>query len=286
MKRYLIMLWYWLVNKNSMRRIVNPQGHVVVSLTSYDPRITRVFATIESIAAGNLKPKRLILWLDNSFKDKTIPSTLKRLESRGLEILFCEDEGPHKKYRPYVLSELGHDVPLVTADDDVLYPRQWLDSLFAAYGKNPERVYCHRARVVQFEPTQPSTQIWFESLPSAYRTWPPCNSTEASTRNFSIGVSGVLYPPSFLNRLARVSANELFKEVTPQADDIWLNFWGSYWGYEKQQLTPHAAEFTQIPLSGRSALHRRNVNQGGNDTQVQAMLRHLQSLSTAPKSLL
>jgi hypothetical protein len=90
--------------------------------------------------------------------------------------------------------------------------------------------------------------------------------------------SGVLYPPSFLNRLARVSATELFKEVTPLADDIWLNFWGIYWGYEKQQLTPHAAEFTQIPLSGRSALHRRNVTQGQNDAQILAMVAYLLSL--------
>jgi len=45
-------------------------------------------------------------------------------------------------------------------------------------------------------------------------------------------------------------------------------------------LTPVAQEFTQIPFSSRSALHRRNVVQGENDAQMQAMVNHLKNLSS------
>lgn len=278
MKRYFLMLWFWLANKGSRRSVVNANSSVVVSLTSYDPRITRVFATIESIAAGRLKPRRLLLWLDDSFKHKPIPESLRRLEKRGLEILFCSDDGPHKKYRPYVLSQVKHLVPLVTADDDALYPHAWLDELVVSHLKDPEVIYCHRARVVQMKGTPSADQNWLSKEPSAYRTWPACKTVEPSLRHFSIGVSGVLYPPSFLNQLNDVSANSLFKELTPKADDVWLNCWGSYWGYKKQQVAPFAAQFLQIPLSGRSALHRDNVVKGENDTQIQAMVTYLSGL--------
>jgi len=288
MKRYLLMVWYWLVNYTSRKPVTNTdmQNSPVVSLTSYDPRIGRVFATIESIAAGGQRPGRLILWLDDSFKTKPIPRSLQRLQARGLEILFCSDDGPHKKYRPYILSQAQHNLPLITADDDVLYPHDWLTQLWSAHRENPETVCCYRARVIRFDSLKSNDEqnlgqpIFLNTQVAPYRSWPPCASDQASLEHFSIGVSGVLYPPSLLLQLKKIAGDDLFRELTPRADDIWLNFWGSYWGYKKKQLTPVAQEFTQIPFSSRSALHRHNVVQGENDAQIQAMVSHLKNLSS------
>jgi hypothetical protein len=230
-----------------------------------------VFATIESIAEGTIKPKRLILYLDNSFKQNKIPETIKRLERRGLEIIFCHDDGPHKKYRPYLLSQNTHTCPLVTADDDVLYPKNWLNDLLYAHEINSKIIYCHRARIFK--------QIDLEVAP--YRTWAPCKNTEAGRDVFSLGVSGVIYPASFLNQLIALSSLNTFCDIAPNADDIWLNMLARFWGYKKQQIRNEPAEFAQIPLSSSSALHHKNVAQGGNDLQMKKMTAFLNTVQEA-----
>ena len=54
--------------------------------------------------------------------------------------------GPHTKYYPYIESVETFEVPLVTADDDSLYTRDWLQKLIADFRKYPEHVNCHLAR--------------------------------------------------------------------------------------------------------------------------------------------
>lgn len=271
MDRYAQFLYFFIKNIFKKSILVDNKNNVVVSLTSYGPRISRVFATIESIGEGTIKPKRLILYLDNSFQQKKIPKSIKRLEERGLEIIFCHDDGPHKKYRPYLLSQKKHTSPLVTADDDVLYPKYWLNDLFIAHENNSKIIYCHRARIFK--------QNNLEVAP--YRTWVPCVNTEAGLDVFSLGVSGVIYPASFLNRLITLSSSNAFSDITPNADDIWLNMLARFWGYKKQQIRSEPAEFSQIPLSSSSALHHKNVAQGGNDIQIKNMTDFLFKLQNA-----
>ncbi len=125
-----------------------------MSLTSYGPRIATVWKTIESIGAGSVKPRRIILWLDDPAALADPPASLRRLQTRGgLEIRGCPDYGPHKKYFPYVTSILPEHPTrtLVTADDDVYYPATWLEELLAAHlprtGDSFPRADTHRRPV-------------------------------------------------------------------------------------------------------------------------------------------
>jgi hypothetical protein len=271
MNRYTQFLSFYIKNNFKKSIVVDSNSNVIVSLTSYDPRISRVFATIESIGEGTIKPKRLILYLDNSFKQKKIPASIKRLVQRGLEIIFCHNDGPHKKYRPYLLSQETHTSPLVTADDDVLYPKNWLNDLFVAHENDSKIIYCHRARILKKT----------DSEVASYRTWDPCISTEAGLDVFSLGVSGVIYPASFLNQLKVLSLSNDFYHITPFADDVWLNMLARFWGYKKQQIRNKPAEFAQIPLSSSSALHHKNVSQGENDVQIKKMVAFLNTVKEA-----
>ena len=110
---------------------------VIVSLTSYGPRIATVAHAVESIAAGRARPRRLILWLDDAARYQTRPAALRRLEARGLEILLTTDWGPHKKYFPALPIASAASLPLVTADDDILYPRFWLTRLWGGRAACP-----------------------------------------------------------------------------------------------------------------------------------------------------
>jgi hypothetical protein len=125
------LVQFFLINKFG-RKPVNEPGGPVVSLTTYGKRIEKVYFTVESIARGVVRPSRLILWIDEETLLINLPATIRRLQRRGLEILLCKDFGPHKKYYPYVQSQQTFDTPLVTADDDMFYPRDWLKQLAGA----------------------------------------------------------------------------------------------------------------------------------------------------------
>ena len=235
--------------------VTDPVGPVV-SLTTFGVRIQLVYLTLESIARGTVRPSRLILWISEDERDKVDIASLRRLVNRGLEIRFCEDWGPHKKYYPYVESTERFDRPLVTADDDVLYPDYWLQRLVSAHGAEPNVIHCYRAHHVSVM----NGQI------QPYNTWPACHSDRPSFLTFATGVSGVIYPESFLE-VAR-QAGRGFTDKCPRADDVWLHHLAVTSGHRVRQIQATPVHFVEVRGARASALHRFNVKQGGNDAQV------------------
>ena len=134
-------------NRFSRTSLLSEAGPVV-SLTTYGKRAKTVYLAIESIGRGTALPSRLILWLDELDFFKDLPKQLRRLQARGLEVRLCENLGPHKKYYPYVESQDHFDLPLVTADDDILYPPGWLKGLVNGMRRYPGTIHCYRARVL------------------------------------------------------------------------------------------------------------------------------------------
>ena len=230
----------------------------VVSVTTYEPRWPRVFYTLESIAAGTLKPARLMLWVAPSVLALGTPRELERLVARGLEIRSCEDLGPHKKYFPAVM-EGSAPQGLVTADDDVLYPPDWLASLDAAARARPGHVHAHRAHVVAFEP---------DGRFRPYASWPACRSTAPSALHFTTGVGGVWFPPAMQDALR--AAGDGFRSVCPRADDIWLNANALRAGIAVCQVAPFHPLLFEIPGTRAHGLAKHNVETGGNDRQLAA----------------
>jgi hypothetical protein len=125
---FISVRWLSLINRFARTPICQPGGPVV-SLTTHGGRILTVHLTIESIGRAKLRPSRMILWLDDVAKFRSLPATLGRLQKRGLEVKLSKNYGPHTKYYPYVESEETITQPLVTADDDILYPSYWLKKL-------------------------------------------------------------------------------------------------------------------------------------------------------------
>jgi hypothetical protein len=231
-------------------------GPAVVSLTTHGRRVTRVHLAIESIASGQTRPKRMVLWVNDASIAHHPPPPLKRLADRGLEIRVSENFGPHTKYYPHVESEKDFAEPLVTADDDVIYPEHWLSSLVAAARTRPSCVNCHRARV--FAMTGEG--------PAPYTSWPLCKSGLPSLRHFALGVCGVIYPAQFLDIVRR--SGRRFLEVTPRNDDVWLHLLAVRNRVPVCQVSAAPAIFHTIPGSQAAALHLSNFFGGGNDAQI------------------
>lgn len=231
-----------------------------VSLTTYGKRLNSAYLAVESIARGKVRPRRMVLWLSHEDFDRPLPDTLKRLAARGLEVRPCNDYGSHKKYYPY-LEESDHlDEQLVTADDDAIYPSDWLSSLQEAWTGDPSLIHCHRAHRLLLTPDHRHI--------APYASWPACTTTRPSRRTFPTGVGGVSYPPEFQRYLASLGTR--FTELSPRADDVWLHYAATTGGWRIRQISQTRLELRSVPGTFRESLAVSNVNAGGNDVQIRA----------------
>lgn len=184
---------------------------LVVSLTSYGPRIADCDLAIESIARSPQLPRRFILWISDADFSIADHPRLARLERRGLEIQRCPDYGPYKKSYPYAAEAADDGLPLLTADDDVIYPAAWLSTLLRAHRQQPEHLTGLRGHAVTFAGTG------FAS----YLDWPPASTATASFRVLLTGVGGIVYPGALLGALR--DRGEAFLRDCPMADDLWVH---------------------------------------------------------------
>jgi hypothetical protein len=240
------------------KRSVNGTTPVVLSLTTHKHRLETVWGTLESIAIGELRPNRILLFLDERISRDQLPKSLEELKARGLELLFVRDLGPHTKYYYAVPIALAMDNPLVTIDDDVIYPRWWLAHLYQAHQENRNVINCYRARDMKFDYS--GNLLW-------YVNWPFTSSTEPRYSVFFTGVSGVIYPIAFLRLLDK--AGKGFLDRCPKSDDIWLNFVAARTGFRVRQITADAQHFPTIPGTQDLALWAQN-QAGGNYRQLLA----------------
>lgn len=242
------------------RTPVTGNAPVVVSLTSYGKRLDVVGHTLESIAAGSIRPRRMILWVDDPDFTVARYPMLKRLLARGLEIGRCENFLPHTKYYPTLASNGPLDVPLVTADDDILYPKRWLEGLVAEGEKRPGTMLGYRAHWVAVDPEQGI---------QPYHLWPDAPRGLSSPNIFLTGVAGVLYPATLQRALYRRGSE--FLEVAPRADDVWINAVAVDEGIPKMAIaSPLVSHALIYPRTQSGGLHETNVSAGGNNAQIRA----------------
>lgn len=260
-KRGFAHLWltYLRARNHVASAPVTGEGDTIVSLTSYGDRVNRVAYAIESIGAGRVRPHRLILWLDDEHRFNTRPRSLRRLEDRGLEVRLTSNYGPHTKYWPAL--SLDDRVPssLVTADDDILYPRRWLQRLLAAAQRHPDAVNCYRA----------SRLLVREGRLVPYERWPRLRTTTAGVGNLATGVAGVWYPEAMLHALVAYGAG--FMDHCRNADDIWLHWVALRSGIKIRQISKTPKHFPEIPGTQAQALLAQNVVAGANDGYLMAL---------------
>ena len=186
---------------------------LIVSLTSYPERFDDLTLSIYSILKQKLKPDRIILWLGNEGEYKEIndlPYEITRFVKNGLEIRFVKDIRSYTKII-YALKEFPNAL-IVTADDDIYYPSDWLGKLYYSYAAHPEDIQVHRAHRVKIT----------RGALAPYDEWTK-HVEEESARydNFLTGVGGVLYPPECFTK--EVLREDVFLKNSPTADDVW--FW-------------------------------------------------------------
>lgn len=245
------------LNRLSRRRLSGGPGPVV-SLTTFGARTSWSFLGLESIARGSLTPSRTILWLDEPEAFRNLPRSLRRLRRRGLEVRLAENFGPHTKYFPYVEETDAFAGPLVTADDDTIYPRTWLERLVAEHHATPGMIVCYRARRITID----------DGALSPYATWEFSESDDTSWLNFFTAVSGVIHPIALLEALKQ--RGRAFLEVSPKADDVWINHTALREGIRVRLIDGVSRTFPLVDETQDEALWYTNLSAGGNDKQIAA----------------
>jgi hypothetical protein len=245
-------------NLLSRRTLTSSSGDAVVTMTTHGERVERVYLALESIGRGKELPGRIILWLDDAEAFETLPRALRRLQRRGLEVRLSDRYRVHTKYYPYVVGFADAEAPLVTADDDILYPDDWLSRLMSAHRSHPDDIIAFRAHRMSVE----GGRI------TPYATWPPASGFEAHSDFFGTSVSGQVFPAALL-RLLR-ERGEAFQTVSPDNDDIWIHSVAVDAGFRLRLADGESRLFPFVPGTQQAGLYLVNYWDGGNDRQIAA----------------
>ncbi len=245
--------------------------YVVVTLTSYPKRIETVYKVINTLLSQTYKPDKVILWLaPEQFPNKYVdlPKTLLDLCQYGLTIDWYHDIKSFKKLVPALLEY--PNALLVTADDDIYYPPDWLEKLVVAHKKYPYCVLCHsshKIRVNNYGMIEP------------YKNWRfGAFQLKPSFDLLQVGYGGVLYAPNSLHK--DVLKEELFMNLCPYADDIWFWAMAVLNGTQIKVIDNHIKNFNSVYETDNSeALSVQNMMEGNrNDLQLKNVVSYYSQL--------
>lgn len=228
---------------------------IIVSLTSYPARFPCIEWCLKSLFLQSMKADRIILWLGSDSKEEEI-ACLRRFEPYGLEIRRDENNNyrSHKKYL-YALREFPEDL-VITVDDDLIYPRDLIASLYEMHEKYPSSIVARRVHRITWEnDRQAKTYTAWEGECESIRT--------PSFQLLPTTGAGALFPPHAL--AGDYDRTDLIRQYAFTADDIWLKFMAvmngtkTVWAPNRMQMP------TTINLAQKENLAQINVEQNRND---------------------
>lgn len=241
---------------------------VIVSLTSFPDRINNIWKVINCILNQTVLPQKIILWLSSEqFKNIHLPKKLTDLQSERFEIRFTNsDIKSHKKY--YYLNELYRDKLAILIDDDIFYPTDMIECLLAKYDSSEDKktVVCRYCREIKYRNDG-------EFLP--YNNWNILTYSGVPPKKIFFGSGGgTLIPIKYLPDLTW--NKNIFMELCPKADDIWLN------AMCKLGNMPIILETFSLPLPvfnfSSSKLYKDNLLLNYNDKQIMDLSSYLHKM--------
>ncbi len=229
---------------------------VVISLTSIPSRLSALHLTIKSLLNQDVSFEKVILWLHQDLQD-AIPPALRKLQGERFEIRYCATTEPHRKLVETL--KLHPDRIIVTCDDDMMYPDDWLSRLLESWRQTPDDIVAHRCREVRIE----------DGKITPYATWHSEPAGGSSPGTLALGWGGVVFPPGSLDE--RVLDRETYMRLSPRADDLWYKAMAMLKGTAiRKSRDPYPAP-VPIIASQSVSLKKANVVEDQNRVQLQAL---------------
>ncbi|WP_429035329.1 glycosyltransferase family 2 protein [Aeromonas media] len=230
-------MYYSSVRLKKDKNYLNSNSKYVISLTTYGERADILHLVIKTLLLQSHKPKKIFIWLSHDdFPNGKVPPKLKELESFGIDILLVDENiRSYKKIYYTYLKCAGNKNPcyIVTADDDVYYPSNWLEGFDGMAMERKDSILCYRAQKILFSS---------RGVIKSYREWELSSGNAASWDILPTGVSGICYPISSLHGLECRD----FLNICPTTDDIWLKFITMKNGYKSCLVGQTSIHFTPV----------------------------------------
>lgn len=229
---------------------------VVVSMTSYTKRMESgaTFKALSSIMEQTMKPYRIVLVLHTDDIPNITKDIKKLIDNGDVELIEAEEDlRPHNKYF-YAMRKYRY-YPVILVDDDVVYAKDTVESLWKGYMDNPNCVSARR--VHKIKRTYTGSIAKYSQWHKAYTA-----ETDPSSELFVTNVGGAIYPPDVF-RLSDENVEEIKKYIT--ADDVYLYLLENRFGIKVVYIPPKEND---IPINDdktiENALWKIN-NNGMND---------------------
>lgn len=269
MGAFPVELARWLAGRlnriRALRRLRRPgdardhglPGDLIVSVTSHPPRFGTLHLSLGCLLDQSVRPDRVLLWIAREDVDR-LPESVTSLKDRGLQIAICDEMGPFKKLVPAL--EQYPEAYVVTADDDLYYPRRWLETLTEA--SDGCTIVCHIAHRPRLDR---------DGRFAPYAEWRKNVQDQAARRPspdiMPTSGSGVLFPPGSLDPI--VTERSRFLALCPTGDDLWYHWTARLNGTPARKVggKMRAVSWPRSQASSLWSLNRR----GTNDEMIQAL---------------
>lgn len=241
-------------------KIGDRRKDVVVSLTSYPKRFFILTESLKSLLLQSVHPEKIIVYLGSDSKESDITAEMRSLEKYGIDfIIDCQNNyKAHKKYY-YAMNNFSNKV-IVTADDDLIYPKDWLESLLNSYEHFPNAISARRVHEILFDE---------KGCIRPYNTWNhQCRKyTKPSFNLLATGGAGALYPPGILD--PEVLNSSVFSTLCLDADDIWMKcmeiyshvpvVWVKNWSVEPLSIYEGEGLMDENVFESKNDIYLKNV---------------------------
>ena len=224
------------------------QKKILISLTSYKERFNFLPKVIKSLREQSITPSKIVLVLaKNDMKSYS-------LKISGIDIIIInKDLRPHNKY--YYTMLKYPEYAIVTVDDDIIYCKNMLESLYKSYINHPNIVSGRRGHLMKYKKNGELR---------SYRSW-HCDQRIITEANYDLlltGVGGVLYPPDSLN------INEKYLEIieeTMTGDDIALKYFEVIKGIDEKWVPNRHLQGLHIM---KNLIHRPLLNYNNKNNNI------------------
>jgi uncharacterized protein (DUF924 family) len=197
---------------------------IYVSLTAISGRLGALGKVLDSILDQSLPPDKVFLvvseegrFLDAGITSGSIPEDVAGLVEMGrVTLIFEPNTGPYRKLVPVLERCAGMDCLIVTADDDTIYPREWLLHLVEAYRMH-RCVVAYRGRAMRVAGRQFDRYRSWSKVPTWRDDFGDVDPKYHGLFTLATGVFGVVYHPRFFPDLALLRR---LMEIAPLQDDL------------------------------------------------------------------
>ncbi|MEM7237018.1 MAG: glycosyltransferase family A protein [Pseudomonadota bacterium] len=243
------------------------RSFVQISLTSISRRLSSLHKTLENLLCQDYEAFDVSLYLspDPYLLDDGVSvlsdeiDELKRRWPDRLRVAYTMNSGPYRKLLPALARAGLSDTLIATADDDTLYPDDWLSCLVDRYERH-RCIIAYRGHEILFR----------DGGFQPYRRWMTHKSQASSgMRLLPTGKDGVLYNSRFFHPAVHNLTEA--RRIAPTTDDLWWKWHSAAVGVPVHLLHPDYTTGTLPEVSWGGSLYD-NFNMAGENDRVIARL--------------